>query len=142
MAKCEHHDDYLMIVESMRKSLQAELTNTKEHLEKLDRKAEKSHQRIDELNRDVQDQRNEHKETETYVKELYKKVDSLTGQIHSLVLRMDQYFAELSKDRIESAKTQSKAFGSESFIADGKKLIFEIIKWLVIYALVKAGLSQ
>ena len=128
MAKCEHHEDLKDYFKSINDNVEIKLNVNSDKIEDIERKTEKAFERIDELRSDVSKKYTEQKQTESYVKSLYRAVDQLTNTVQGMVVKMDQYIERV-------AVVQSDTDKNSEFASQGKKLVFEVIKWLVLFVL-------
>ena len=128
MPKCEYHQDYIDLNKNLKEHIDRVETGLKEHIYDVDKKAERSLIKINTLETTMHETQKEHKETEIYVKELYKKMDALTTQVSNLVIKFDTYFIEQMSIKHETDK-------NSDFTTNSKKLIFEVIKWAVLLVL-------
>lgn len=128
MAKCEHHDDLKDYFKSITENLDIKVEAQSKEIENATRLAEKALEKTDELRDSISNNYAEQKETETYVRSLYKAVDQLTHTVQGMVIKMDQYIEKVAVVTTETEK-------NTAFAESGKKLVFEIIKWLVLLVL-------
>lgn len=110
MTKCESHEDIVKLVD------------------KTDKRVDVAFKKIDDLREDLNAQISEQRETDVYVKNLYKRFDDLTTQMQIVITRLDTYIVTLTTIQNE---TQHNVAANKR----GKDLVFEIIKWIVLLGL-------
>lgn len=136
MAKCEHHEDYVRLHDSLKEHIGRVEKTLENRIEDTDHKLSKAFDRIDEVRQDLSNQGSDYRETATYVKTLYGRFDELTTQMQSIVNKLDQYIATM-------AIVQKDTDNNSQFSQGGRKLVFEIIKYIVIaavgYAMASGG---
>ena len=122
MSKCEHHDEFTKLLEVVEKNINGRVGVVEK--------------RVDRLRDDVDEQGRDHRETEAYVKQLYKRFDELTIQITGLVAKLDQY---IHNQTIIDHETKVNS----DFVKRNKNILYEVMKYLVIlvlgYAIAKGG---
>lgn len=139
MTKCEHHDDFKEYFRSITDNIELKFdTHSKEiaslktlsekEIEDGKKKNERAFERIDELRSEVEKKYTEQKQTESYVKSLYRNVDQLIITVQGMVVKMDEYIGTVAIVKSDTDK-------NSEFASQGKKLVFEIIKWLIIFVL-------
>jgi uncharacterized coiled-coil protein SlyX len=131
MAKCEHHDDYMAIHET----LKDDVKEVDKRVDKLENKVDGACEKIEGLKEALHEQRNDHRETEVYVKTLYKKFDELTLQMQGVISKLDAYITTM-------ITVKSDTDHNSSFNKTGKALIFDIIKWVIITVLTLSFLGS
>ena len=128
MPKCEHHDDLKDYFKSINDNVDIKLEAHTKEIEDVKAKNEKAFERIDELRLEVSEKYTEQKQTESYVKSLYRAVDQLTSTVQGMVIKMDEYIGTVAVVKSDTEK-------NSEFAEQGKKLVFEVIKWLVLFVL-------
>lgn len=126
--KCEHHDDLKDYFKSITDNVDIKFDAQSKRIEDVERRQEKAFEIIDGIRSDASDNYAEQKQTESYVKSLYRAVDQLTSTVQGMVLKMDQYIEEVAVVKSDTDK-------NSEFAAQGKKIVFEIIKYLVLFIL-------
>ena len=131
MAKCEHHEDYLQIHETLKEDVK----EVDKKVDKLDGKVEAAFTKIEVMKEALHEQKNEHRETEVYVKTLYKKFDELTLQMQGVISKLDAYITTM-------ITVKSDTDHNSNFNKSGKALVFDIIKWVIITVLTLSFLGS
>jgi uncharacterized coiled-coil DUF342 family protein len=147
MAKCEHHDEYLKLHDTIKDRISMVERALEDKVHAVDKKTDTVFRKLDVLRDEVDEQGKDHRETATYVKQLYKRFDELTSQMQGVVTKLDNYITTMSTTvanfQATLATNQANAKNNSAFNKRGKDLVFEIIKWLVLMgigaALFKSG---
>lgn len=128
MPKCEHHDDYIKLHDSLKDHIGMVERTLDGKIQTIDKKTDSAFRKIDSLREEVDEQGRDHIETATYVKQLYKRFDELTTQMQGIVTKLDTYITTM-------ATVQQDTKNNSTFNKRGKDLVYEIIKWLVLLLL-------
>ena len=135
MAKCEHHDDYVKMHDTLRDHIGMVERTLDSKITTVDKKVDTAFRKLDDVREDLDEQGKDHRETATYVKQLYKRFDELAQQMQNIVTKLDAYITTMASVKVA---TESNA----GFNKRGKDLVYEVIKWAVFLALASAIAKQ
>lgn len=128
MAKCEHHEDYIRLYDERKVHMDKLEINLIDKINQIERKLERSNDRIESIIEKMSNQNTEHEKTVGYVKTLYDRFDELTRQMERIVSRLDDMVVKVAE--------------SHSFSTKGKNLVFEVVKWVTLALLAIGFLNR
>ena len=128
MPKCEYHEDYVQLLSGLKEYMGMVERNLESNIKSVGDKTDIAFDKIESIKEQISEQAKDHRETATYVKELYRQFDKLTIQMSNIVDKLDTYITAI-------AAVKNTADSNLAFTKSGKQMAFEIVKWVVLLGL-------